>query len=40
MKRSRFAEEQIIASLREQKQGEVTADVCCPYGVGSTTIFK
>lgn len=33
MKRSRFAEEQIIALLREQKAGSKMADVCRKHGV-------
>ena len=33
MKRSRFSEEQIIATLKEQEAGAKTADVCRKYGV-------
>lgn len=40
MKRSRFAEEQIIAILREQEAGSTTADVCRKHGVRSATFYK
>ena len=33
MKRSRFKEEQIIAILREQEAGSLTADVCRKHGI-------
>ncbi|PWK59682.1 transposase [Roseicyclus mahoneyensis] len=37
MKRSRFSEEQIIAMLKEQEAGMLTADVCRKHGVSSAT---
>lgn len=40
MKRSRFTEEQIIASLREQEAGSTTVDVCRKHGVSSATFYK
>lgn len=40
MKRSRFAEEQIIAILREQEAGSKTADVCRKHGVSGATFYK
>ena len=40
MKRSRFAEEQIIAVLREQEAGVSTAEVCRKHGVSSATFYK
>lgn len=40
MKRSRFSEEQIIAILKEQEAGMVTADVCRRHGVSSATFYK
>ena len=40
MKRSRFSEEQIIAILKEQEAGMLTADVCRRHGVSSATFYK
>ena len=40
MKRSRFAEEQIISILREQEGGVATAEVCRRHGVSSATFYK
>ena len=40
MRKSRFSEEQIIANLREQENGEMTADVCRRHGVSSATFYK
>jgi putative transposase len=39
MKRSRFAEEQIIAILREQEAGATTADVCRRHGISEATFY-
>jgi putative transposase len=40
MKGSRFSEEQIIAILKEQEAGMVTADVCRRHGISSATFYK
>lgn len=40
MKRSRFSEEEIIAILKEQKNGLPTKDVCRRHGISSATFYK
>ncbi len=40
MKRSRFAEVQIIVTLREQESGVKTADVCRKHGISGATFYK
>ena len=40
MKRSRFAEEQIIGILREQEAGVPVADLCRKHGLSSPTFYK
>ena len=40
MKQSRFAEERIIAILREQEAGSKTGDVCRKHGISSATFYK
>ncbi|SNX74374.1 putative transposase [Cereibacter ovatus] len=39
MKRWKFTQEQIIASLREQEAGAATAEVCCRHGISSATFY-
>jgi putative transposase len=39
MKRSRFTEEQIIAVLREQEAGLLTADVCRKHGISTARFY-
>ena len=40
MRKSRFAEEQIIAILAEQERGVRTADVCRKNGLSTATSYK
>jgi putative transposase len=40
MKRSRFAEGQVIAILKEQEAGMKTADVCRKHGISEATFYK
>lgn len=39
MKRSKFAEEQIIGILREQDAGAKTAELCRRHGISSATFY-
>jgi putative transposase len=40
MRKSKFAEEQIIAILAEQERGMATEEVCRRHGVSSATFYK
>lgn len=40
MKRSRFAEEQIIAISKEQEADMATADMCRRHRISSATFYK
>jgi putative transposase len=40
MKPSRFTEEQVIGTLREQEAGAKTVDVCRKYGISGATFYK
>lgn len=37
MGKSRFSDEQIIATIREHDSGVKTADICCKYGRSDAT---
>ena len=39
MRKSRFSEEQIISILREQEQGQTTAEVCRRHGISQATFY-
>ena len=40
MRKRRFSEEQIIATLREQEAGARTEEVCRRHGISTTTFYK
>jgi putative transposase len=40
MKRSRFAEEQIIGILKEHEAGVPVSDLCRKHGVSDASIYK
>ncbi|MDE2462505.1 MAG: transposase [Alphaproteobacteria bacterium] len=40
MRRSKFAESEIINILRQQEAGEKTADICRRYGISPATFFN
>lgn len=40
MKRSRFTEDQIVGTLREQVAGMKTADVCRKHRISTATFYK
>ena len=40
MKRSRFAEEQIIGVLKEHELGAKTADLCRKHGISEATFYS
>ena len=40
MKRNRFAEEQIIAVLREHEAGAKTADLARKHGISEATLYN
>lgn len=39
MRKSRYSEEQIISILREQEQGQSTAEVCRRHGISQATFY-
>jgi putative transposase len=39
MKRSRFAEEQVIGLRREHEAGMTTSEVCCKHGISQPTFY-
>ncbi|MCC5980368.1 MAG: transposase, partial [Oceanicaulis sp.] len=40
MRKSRYAEEQIIGMLREHDAGVITKEVCRKYGISDATFYK
>ena len=40
MRRSRFKEEQIIATLREHEAGAATGELCRRLGVSEQTLYR
>jgi len=40
MRRSRFKEEQIIATLKEQEAGAATGELCRRLGVSEQTLYR
>ncbi len=40
MKRSRFAQEQIIGVLKEHQAGAAAADLCRKHGISDATFYK
>ena len=40
MRKSRFAEEQIISILAEQERGASTAEVCRRHGISGASFYK
>ena len=39
MRKSRFSEQQTIASLKEHQAGLSTAEVCRPHGISQPTFY-
>jgi putative transposase len=40
MRKSRFGEEPIIATLRDQEAGARTEEICRRHGISTTTFYK